>query len=489
MNPLHLPWLEAAMAVALIGSALISRIRDPNRAYRWCLGFTGTALGCAVLAWLAFAAGEPDGRYSVQPALFGRRLLALDPVSAPLIPCVALMHFLAALSTARSHMRRFSFSWSLAAEALRLATFSCREPWVLIGLLTASTVPPFVELLNRGRPARLYVAHMALFVGLLVLGWGAVSWTGATTSASPPPWWATLPLVAAILVACGTVPAHCWVTDWFEHASLGIALLNVAPLGGVYAAIRLVLPIAPAWVLHALGVLSLATAVYSAGMALTQREARRFFAHLFLCLASLVLFGIELGTELSLTASLSLWIAMLLSIGGFGLTLRSLEARFGRLSLREHQGLYDHAPALAVCFLLTGLASVGFPGTFGFIATELLVDSAVETSPVAGVAVVAASALCGIAVLRAYLLLFTGARHVSTVALGLRRRERAAVLAFAALILGGGLLPQPGISSRRHAAEAILATRPSAGRHEQARHKGPTPQRKVIEEKRRVSSL
>lgn len=487
MNPLHFPWLEAALAVALAGSALISRIRDPNRAYRWCLGFTGVSLGCSVLAWLAFAAGEPDGPYSVQPALFGRRLLALDAVSAPLIPCVALMHFLAALSTARAHMRRFSFSWSLAAEALRLATFSCREPWVLIGLLAASTVPPCIELRNRGRSARLYVAHMALFVGLLVLGWWAVSWAGVPSS--PPPWWATLPLVAAILVACGTVPAHCWVTDWFEHASLGIALLYVAPLGGVYAAIRLLLPIEPAWVLHSLGVLSLATAVYSSGMALTQRDARRFFAHLFLGHASLVLFGLELGTELSLTASLSLWISMLLSIGGFGLTLRSLEARFGRLSLRDHQGLYEHTPALAVCFLLTGLASVGFPGTLGFIATELLVDSAIEASPVAGVAVVAASAMSGIAVLRAYLLLFTGARHVSSITLGLRRREQTAVLTFAALILGGGLFPQPGVSSRQRAAEAVLATRPAARQHGQAQHKGTRMQGKRSGEKRGFTSL
>ena len=55
--------------------------------------------------------------------------------------------------------------------------------------------------------------------------------------------------MAAILVRCGTVPAHCWVTDWFEHASFGIALLFVTPLTGVYAAVRLVLPIAPDWVL------------------------------------------------------------------------------------------------------------------------------------------------------------------------------------------------------------------------------------------------
>src|SRR3974377_68101 len=63
-----------------------------------------------------------------------------------------------------------------------------------------------------------------------------------------------------------------------------------------------------------------------------------------------------------------------------------------RVSLDQSQGLYQHSPALAVCFLLTGLACVGFPGTLGFISTELLVDSAVEVSPYVGVAVVAAGA-------------------------------------------------------------------------------------------------
>ena len=53
--------------------------------------------------------------------------------------------------------------------------------------------------------------------------------------------WTIVPLVAAILIRCGTI-RHCWVTDWFENASFGNALLFVAPLSGVYAAIRLMLP-------------------------------------------------------------------------------------------------------------------------------------------------------------------------------------------------------------------------------------------------------
>jgi NADH-quinone oxidoreductase subunit M len=459
MNLLHLPWIEIAVAIALVGSFSVSRLRDPERASRWGLTLTGLSFVCSFMAWLAFYLGTPPElilSWGLQKELLGRQVFQLDAVSAPLLPTVALLHFLLALATARTHMRRFSFSWSLAALAIRLATFSCIDPWILIGLFAISTLPPYVELVNRGRPVRVYVIHMGLFVGLLVLGQMLVDSSGGLSSA---PFWTTLPLAAAILIRCGTVPAHCWLTDWFEHASLGIALLFVAPLSGVYAAARLVLPIAPDWVLQVIGLLSLFTAVYAAAMATVQREARRFFAHLFLSHASLVLVGLELHTELSLTASLCLWFSVILSLGGFGLTLRCLEARFGRLSLSDYHGLYGHSPTLAVCFLLTGLASVGFPATIGFISTELLVDSAVIASPYVGIAVVAAAALNGIAVLRAYFLLFTGARHRSTVSLEIGPRERLAVLTLAALILGGGLYPQPGVLSRRRAAETILIDR------------------------------
>ncbi len=460
MNLLHLPWLELAIAIAMGGSPIVARFRDPSRAYRWGLTCIGLSFVCTLWAWLAFYLGvsaEELARYSPQVRLFGQRLFSLDELSAPLVPIVALLHFLTALATARTKMRRYSFSWSLAAEAIRLATFSCEQPWVLVGLLAVSTLPPYIELVNRGRPTRVYALHMALFVTLLVFGWGAVD-TAENSSAVRAQIGAIL-LMAAILVRCGTIPVHCWVTDWFEHASFGIAILYVVPLSGVYAAVRLVLPIAPEWVLRTISLISLATAVYAAGMAVVQRDARRFFAYLFLSHASLVLVGLEFKTPLSLTASLCLWFSVMLSLGGFGLALRALEARFGRMSLIKYQGLYGHSPTLAVCFMLTGLASVGFPATVGFISTELLVDSAVEVSALVCVAVLTATALNGIAVVRAYLLLFTGAKHVSAVSLEIGLRERIAVLTLAALILGGGLFPQPGVSSRYLAAEQILERR------------------------------
>jgi NADH-quinone oxidoreductase subunit M len=363
---------------------------------------------------------------------------------------------LTAVATPRTKVRRFSFAWTLVSEAILLATFSCKEPWGVIALLAAGTVPPYFELRARHKPTRVFALHMALFVFLMVVGWTVVEIEGRHGSHS---WLALLPLLAAVFIRSGLVPLHCWMTDLFEHATFGTALVFVAPMPGAYAAVRLVLPIAPDWVLSCLGVVALFTALYAAGMALVQREARRFFCYLFISHSALVLVGMDTDAAIGLTGGLCVWLSAALALTGFGLTLRALEARHGRLSLANFHGLYDYTPLLAVCFLLTGLASVGFPGTFGFLGTEMLVDGAVQAYAYVGVAVVIVAALNGIAVVQAFFLLFTGTRHVSAVPLGIGRREQWAVLAVTLLILGGGLFPQSGVASRHDAAREILAER------------------------------
>jgi NADH-quinone oxidoreductase subunit M len=194
-------------------------------------------------------------------------------------------------------------------------------------------------------------------------------------------------------------------------------------------------------------------------MAIVQREARRFFCYLFLSHSALVLVGLEISTPIGLTGALCVWLSVGLALGGFGLTLRSLESRTGRLSLVDFLGLHEHTPKLAGLFLLTGLASVGFPGTFGFVGTELLVEGAVQVYPYVGSAVVFAAALNGIAVLQAYFHLFAGPRHPASISLQSRWSERLAVITLAGLILGGGLFPQPGIASRYHAATELIRSR------------------------------
>lgn len=459
MLQLHLPWLELSIGLPLVGAAFVRLARDPEVA-RWrAMWVCAATLACTVAEWLDFGllhTFEAHDRGDLLSRLLGPDALVIDELSAPLIPLAAFLYLVVVGATLRTKAQRFPFAWTLLSEAILLATLSCRAPWGVVALLAAQAIPPAVELWQRGRSIRIFVGHMGLCIGMLVAGQALLD-TG--TAGGARSLWAIGLLTAAVLIRSGCAPVHCWMTDLFENATLGTALLFVTPMAGAYAAVRLVLPIAPDWALRTIALLSLFTAIYAAGMALVQREARRFFCYLFLSNSSLVLVGLEMATPIGLTGGLCVWLSIGLSLAGLGLTLRALEARTGRLSLDEYHGLYEHMPSLAVFFLLTGLASIGFPGTVGFIGDELLVEGVVGVYPSVGMLVVVAAALNGIAVMHAYFRLFTGTQHTTAISLRARWPEWLAVMSLSVCIIGGGLWPQPGVTSRYHAAVELIRRR------------------------------
>lgn len=456
---LHLPWMELSILITLLGALWIRTIHDRDKAYRSCLLICGLVFVTSVCEWIDFEslhAFEARDHFHLFELFFNHDIFIVDELSAPLLPLAALLYLLTVLSTLKTKGHRFSFSSTLLSESILLATLSSRESWVIISLLSVATILPYLEIKASKRSTRVYVLHMGLFVALLVIG-GVLSGFGETGD--------TISLIAgaflttAALLRSGVIPLHCWMTDLFEKATFGTALLFVTPMTGAYAVVRLVFPIAPDWALQGIALVSLTTAVYAACMALVQREARRFFCYLFLSHSSLVLVGLEMATPLGLTGGLCVWISVGISLAGFALTFRSIEARIGRISLVEYHGLYEHTPTLAALFLVTGLASIGFPGTVGFIGTELLIEGAIEVYPLVGTAVVIAAALNSIAILQAYFRVFTGARHTSSISLRARTSEHVAILILVALILGGGLYPQPGVTSRHHAATELIRMR------------------------------
>ncbi len=471
MHGLRFPWLTLSVLLPAAGAVWVRLTREPDAARRRSLIVSGLVLICVIAAWRDFATQrlleardcwDPLGR------LIHRDLLVVDELSAPELPLAALIYFLTTLATLRTKVREFSFARSLGSEAILLATLACKLPWGVVALLAAGTVPPYLELRKGRKPGRVYAAHVIPFVALLCLGQLLLDIGGRS---SGPPTAAIVLLASAALLRSGVVPVHCWMTDLFEHATFGTALLFVTPMVGVYGVTRLVLPVAPPWVLQAISLASLATAGYAAGLAIVQRDARRFFCYLFLSHSSLVLVGLETATPIGLTGALCLWLSVALSLTGFGLVMRCVEFRTGRVSFSEFHGLYQHVPMLAALFLITGLASIGFPGTAGFVGLELLVDGTVQAHPLVGATVVIVAALNGLAVMHAYFRIFTGRPHVASIDLRIRPAERISVLILTALILGGGLYPQLGVTTRYHAA-AELAQARARGEREAPRPRG-----------------
>ncbi len=448
----NLPWLELAILIPLLGSIWVRHIHRRDQARQHCLVVTVLAWIAAFLAWCEFSIRESSvGR-------MGWNFLTIDELSAPLFPMVSLLFVLFVLATVRTKLFQVSYSRRLLSESIVLATFASTNQVQIVVLLLLGILPPCLEYRQRNKPLGTFVFHMAIYGGLLTIAclWLSVSNVESNFRVIP-----TGLLMAAILVRHGIFPMHCWVTDLVENVTFGTAILFLTPMVSAYAAMRLVFPIAPIWELQWFASLSLLTAVYTAGMALVQTDQRRFFCFLFLSNSSLVWVGLATVTPIGMTGGLAIWFAAILSLSGFGLSLRAIESRMGRLSLKDYHGLYEHMPLLAGFFLLSGLASAGFPGTIGFIAIDLLFDGVNQIYPYVGVAVVIATALNGISVLKVYFRLFTGKRHVASISLGPRWTERVALLALAAMMLIAGLAPQPFLLSRFEAANELLKIRSS----------------------------
>tara|TARA_R110002073_G_scaffold154287_3_gene309336 strand:- start:27063 stop:28610 length:1548 start_codon:yes stop_codon:yes gene_type:complete len=461
MSELRFPWIEVSILVPMFGALWVHFIGNSERSLRHCVVICAATFALTVgelIDFVSLGAFEAHDHWLFLDWLFNRDIFVVDELSSYQLTLVALIFLVTVLATLRTKAPRFSLKLTLVSESLMLATFSCRESWTLILLLVVSTIPPYLELRQRERCTRIYRIHMGAFVVMLVAGWAWMSMVDVHSSAVLVP---GAFLTTACLLRAGIFPLHLWMTDLFEKGTFGTAILFTTPLVGAYAVMRLILPIAPSWAMQSIAILSLFTAVYAGGMALVQREARRMFCYLLLSQSSLVLVGLELVTPIGLTGALCLWVSVGMSLTGFGITLRCIEARISRISLADFHGLYRQMPILSGFFLLTGLASIGFPATVGFVGMELLIEGAVDVYPLVGSMVVIAAALNGIAVLFAYFRIFTGRHNRTLIPMHARPAEKFAVLVLSLLILGGGLYPQPGVASRYHAAKELTRQRQS----------------------------
>ncbi len=462
-NHLHLPWLELSIACPIVAAIICWRLKNECTVRSVALVACLLTLALTLGEWFDF---NTLGTFSAQDSnsvvflLFGAEYFVINELTAPLLSKVSLLFGLTIFATMRSKAGRFSVVNALLAEAIILAILSCSSTMLLCLLLAFSTVLPWYEMRLRGRDTSVFSLCMSLHLGLMLAG-TLLLWLGHDSPLLSN--LAVCLMALSAMLRAGIFPGHFWIVDLFEKCTFGTAILFVAPMTGAYFVLRLVLPVVPVWALHGIAVLSLSTALYAAAMALVQIEARRFFAYLFISQSSLVLAGLEIANPIGMTGALCIWLEIGWSLGGLALTLRAVEARIGRISLEQYNGLFDQMPHLGSLFLFTGLASIGFPGGLSFVGMELLVEGTVEVYPLVGTIIVLATAINGVALLRAYFRIFTGTRHIATVSIAARPAERIVAITLSLLILVVGIWPNAAIRSRYHAAESLLRIRQESG--------------------------
>lgn len=462
MNDTRL-WLAGLVALpALVIGASCLRV-DLERLRRLAVA----SASAMVLAALVIPLSPPLRDFSIRTSALtwtagGEDLIRVDTLSGALLPFAAGLWLLTVAVTPRAALDRRGLRRTALATLLTLTSFLTESAVVLL-LLSIASVWTFLSALAdpahryQRRVVAVYLGASTLLfaIGVALLVSPAVQDTRIETVAM----WL---IGAAALVRKGIVPFHAWVPEVFDHGRLGPAILFNAPQVGAYITVVLIVPRASPELLRIVALLALGTAVYGAALALVQRSARRACGYLFMSQSALVMAGLDCTSVTALAGGLLVWLSAGLGFAGLARCVLVLEARRGRLDLTSYHGGYDRMPLLANTFLAMGLACTGFPGTLGFIGQELLVDGAVDVFPFMGFAVVIASALTGLAVLRMYFSLFCGRSDVLAqpgLRLGLRPREAWTFVALVIALIGLGLVPRPLADSRFDASEEIFRLR------------------------------
>lgn len=254
-------------------------------------------------------------------------------------------------------------------------------------------------------------------------------------------------LIVAVFFRKGICPAHAWVMDAAEQ---GPAVLTALLLNGHFGALavaKLIVPLFPGVagrLFPLLSYLALATAVYVAIRALTENSPRRLLACLALSQSACILAGLESGTREGIGGALTHWFVVTVStVGLFGI-LRLLEVRFGEnLTASRHLGLAEHAPRLAVFFVVFGLALVGLPGTLSFCSQDLLIHGTLASHTLMGLLLPLAIAMNAVSVYRLFARLFLGRSRTGFTAMAdALPRERWSLTAALLFLVLGGLFPQ-----------------------------------------------
>ena len=402
------------------------------------------------------------GASALIPIPGGEDIIRIDTLSAALLPFAAALWLLTVAVTPRASLDRRGLRRTSLATLITLASFLTESAIVLL-LLSVASIWTFLSALadpahrHQRRVVAVYlgVSTLLFAIGVALLVSPGVQNTAFETTAM----WL---IVVAALVRKGIVPFHAWVPEVFDHGRLGPAILFNAPQVGAYMTVVLIVPRASPEMLRLIALLALGTAVYGAALALVQRSARRACGYLFMSQSALVMAGLDCTSVTALAGGLLVWLSAGLGFAGLARCVLVLEARRGRLDLTTYHGGYERMPVLAISFLTMGLACTGFPGTLGFVGQELLVDGAVDVFPVMGFAVVIASALTGLAVLRMYFSLFCGRSEMQvhpSLRLGLRPREAWTFVALVIALVGFGLVPRPLVDSRFDASGDILRLR------------------------------
>ncbi|MGQ0659813.1 NADH-quinone oxidoreductase subunit M [Sphingosinicella sp.] len=474
------PILSAILSLPLLG-ALACLLTGAGGA-RWiALATTLATLALSIGLWVTYQIGGPQWQFVERADLFGSFAWALgiDGIALMLIVLTAfLMPICIAASWEAIEQRVPEFmACFLFMETLMLGVFMAQDLFLFYIFFEAGLIPMYLIIGIWGGANRIYAAYKFFLYTLLgsVLMLVAMLWmvNYAGTTAIPElmatdfpaeaQTWLWLAFFASFAVKMPMWPVHTWLPDAHVQAPTAgsVILAGVLLKMGGYGFVRFSLPMFPEasaqliWIIFGL---SMVAVVYTSLVALVQQDMKKLIAYSSVAHMAFVTIGLFTFNRQGIEGGLVVMLSHGLVSGALFLCVGVVYDRLHSREIAKYGGLSNNMPGYALLFMLFTMASVGLPGTSGFVGEFLALVGAYAAN-----SWVAAVATTGIILGAAYMLwlywriAFGAARTEEAATLkDLNVREWALMAPIAAAVLWMGVYPESFIAPMREDVAVLL---------------------------------
>ena len=250
-------------------------------------------------------------------------------------------------------------------------------------------------------------------------------------------------------VLAGLWPFHTWSPDGHVAAPTSVSMLHAGVLMklGAFGIIRVGLDLLPEgaqdWQLVLVG-LATVNVLYGAISALAQRDLKFVIGYSSVSHMGYVLSGIATLHPQGLTGAVYQMFSHGIMTALFFAVVGVIYDRAHTRDISVFQGLSKRMGVTASFFAVAGLASLGLPGLSGFIAEFLVFVGLFKTYPVVGVLGIIGAAITAVYILRLIAKVFFGPLDSRWQDLpDASRLEKTSMLALVAVLIFGGVYPQP----------------------------------------------
>jgi NADH-quinone oxidoreductase subunit M len=467
------PILSLMLLVPL--AAAVACLLVDARTARWvALAATLIDLALGILLWANYDIGGAQWQFVERAPLFQgfTWALGIDGIALLLILLsVFLMPICIGASWNSIEHRVGEYMASfLLMETLMIGVFAAQDLFLFYIFFEAGLIPMYLIIGIWGGKDRIYASYKFFLYTLLgsVLMLIAMFWMAneAGTTDIPtvmahdfPPGaqtWLWLAFFASFAVKMPMWPVHTWLPDAHVQAPTAgsVILAGVLLKMGGYGFIRFSLPMFPeasaqfAWLIFALSMIAV---VYTSLVALVQNDMKKLIAYSSVAHMAIVTVGLFAWNVQGLEGAMIVMLSHGLVSGALFLAVGVIYDRLHTREIDRYGGLAINMPKYALFLLLFTMASIGLPGTSGFVGEFLSLAGIYRIS-----SLVALVSTTGIILGAAYMLylyrrvVFGQQRHADAAAMpDLDGREWAMVVPIAAVVLWMGIYPESFLAPMR----------------------------------------